>query len=94
MVSLVKIVNPNASYDPSVVLHGTKRIILQLVCLFQLLRTMQLSLSRLVPWSSALWPAAGGSGRIVLCKSCARTLRKSLSVQVNKFGCCQINLYN
>lgn len=29
MVSLVKLVNPNASYDPSIVLHITKRILIQ-----------------------------------------------------------------
>ena len=53
-----------------------------LVALFQLSRTMQLSLSRV---ASAAWTAAGwngSGGRIALCRSCARTLRRSLTVQV------------
>lgn len=55
---------------------------------FQLSRTLQLSvsismISRLISSSLAPWAAAGGSCRVLLCRSCARTLRKSLSTEVN-----------
>lgn len=46
---------------------------------------MQLSLSRV---ASAAWAAVGwngSGGKIALCRSCAKTLRRSLAVQVGIF---------